>query len=49
MTKPSTAGYTSEGVPLEGELGSYAGWYIGAGIIVAVLAIGFGLWFVYHP
>ena len=29
--------------------GSYAGWYIGLGLIAAVLAIGFALWFMYHP
>ncbi len=29
--------------------GSYAGWYIGLAIIVAVLAIGMALWFDYHP
>jgi hypothetical protein len=29
--------------------GSYAGWYIGAGVVVAVLAVGAALWFMYHP
>jgi hypothetical protein len=43
------AGATSEGMPVEGEQGSYAGWYIGVAIIVAVFAVGIGLWFVYHP
>ncbi len=33
----------------EGEVGSYAGWYIGGAVIVVVLAVGIGLWFVYHP
>jgi hypothetical protein len=29
--------------------GSYAGWYIGVGIVAATLAIGLALWFIYHP
>jgi hypothetical protein len=41
MSRPTTA--------MEETEGSYAGWYIGAGIIVAVLAISFALWFLYHP
>lgn len=35
--------------PEEEGSGSYAGWYIGVGIIVAVLGIGMVLWFTYHP
>jgi hypothetical protein len=33
----------------ESDEGSYAGWYIGGALIVAVIAVGLGLWFVYHP
>lgn len=44
-----TANGSNEGMPVEGEPGSYAGWYIGFAIIVAILAVGAGLWFVYHP
>jgi hypothetical protein len=29
--------------------GSYAGWYIGTGMILGILAIAFGLWFYFHP
>ena len=31
------------------EEGTYAGWYIGAAVIVAVLAVSFTIWFIYHP
>lgn len=34
-----------QGVPSEG---SYAGWYIGLGIVAAVLVAGLGLWMFYH-
>jgi hypothetical protein len=32
----------------DSERGSYRGWAIGGGVIVAVLAIGLSLWFIYH-
>ncbi|MCI4362745.1 MAG: hypothetical protein L3K13_00325 [Thermoplasmata archaeon] len=30
------------------EEGSYRGWGIGVGVILAVLAVGLALWFLYH-
>jgi hypothetical protein len=35
-------------VPNDEELGSYRGWAIGGGVIVAVLFVGLGLWFWFH-
>jgi hypothetical protein len=35
--------------PLDDDRGAYTGWLVGGLIILAVLAIGGGLWFHYHP
>ncbi len=39
----------SELSSIEDDRGAYAGWIAGGLVILAVLAIGAGLWFHYHP
>jgi hypothetical protein len=39
----------SEVSAFEDDRGAYAGWIAGGLVILAVLAIGAGLWFHYHP
>ncbi|HTS33352.1 MAG TPA: hypothetical protein VMI55_05380 [Thermoplasmata archaeon] len=41
----------SPGRPLAPELrgGAYTGWLVSGLIILAVLAVGAALWFIYHP
>jgi len=40
---------TSPPTPFEDERGAYAGWLAGGLVILAVLLVGVGLWFHYHP
>ncbi|HEV2316268.1 MAG TPA: hypothetical protein VGV89_01665 [Thermoplasmata archaeon] len=44
-----TAARTASNWPVDAEPGSQKGWYIGAALALAVIAVGLGLWFSHHP